>query len=154
MSPFCRRRSPSSSPLLLAAAAQAGLWGETYLVTQAMAGMLRGTPSLPVIVLSDWKTGAAKGAVYGFVFMALLLVAGMVVTFPPALGLLVAAGPVAGALIGAATFPLVARHRREHGFDAALRRPAAARISADHQFPARRRRRRGGGSGASVRPAA
>ncbi|WP_159731170.1 glycosyl transferase family 36 [Methylosinus sp. Ce-a6] len=91
---------------LLAAAAQAGLWGETYLVTQAMAGMLRGAPSLPVIVLSDWKTGAAKGAVYGFVFMLLLLVAGMVVTFPPALGLVVAMGPVGGALIGAATFPL------------------------------------------------
>lgn len=92
---------------LLAAAAQAGLWGETYLVTQAMAGMLRGTPSLPVIVLNDWKTGAAKGAVYGFVFMALLLVAGLIVSFPPALGFLVAAGPVGGALIGAATFPLL-----------------------------------------------
>ncbi len=69
--------------------------------------MLRGTPSLPVIVLNDWKTGAAKGAVYGFVFMALLLIAGVIVSFPPALGLLVAAGPVGGALIGAATFPLV-----------------------------------------------
>jgi cyclic beta-1,2-glucan synthetase len=92
---------------LLAAVAQAGLWGETYLVTQAMAGMLRGTPSLPVIVYNDWKTGAAKGAVYGSVFMALLLVAGLVVSFPPALGAIVAAGPLGGALIGAATYPLV-----------------------------------------------
>ncbi|MBY6240133.1 GH36-type glycosyl hydrolase domain-containing protein [Methylosinus sp. Sm6] len=90
----------------LAAVAQAGLWGETYLVTQAMAGMLRGTPSLPVIVFNDWRTGAAKGAVYGLVFMALLLVVGLVVTFPPALAVIAAAGPVGGAIIGAAAYPL------------------------------------------------
>ncbi|HEY8262233.1 MAG TPA: glycosyl transferase family 36, partial [Methylosinus sp.] len=91
---------------ILAAAAQAGLWGETYLVTQSMAGMLRGAPSLPVIVFNDWKTGATKGAVYGLVFMALLLAAGLVVSFPPALAILAASGPVGGAILGAGAYPL------------------------------------------------
>ncbi|PWB84563.1 MAG: glycosyl transferase family 36, partial [Methylocystaceae bacterium] len=101
------------APLAVAAAsvaaalAQAGLWGETYLVTQAMAGMLRGTPSLPAIVYNDWKTGAAKGAVYGFVFMALLLGVGLVATWPPALGAIAASGPLGGAILGAAAFPLL-----------------------------------------------
>lgn len=91
---------------IAAALAQAGLWGETYLVTQAMAGMLRGTPSLPAIVYNDWKTGAAKGAVYGFVFMFLLLAVGVVASFPPALGVITASGPLGGAILGAAAFPL------------------------------------------------
>lgn len=91
---------------IAAAVAQAGLWGETYLVTQSMAGMLRGTPSLPIIVFNDWRTGAAKGAVYGLVFMALLLAVGLVVSFPPAVSLIAVAGPVGGALLGAAAYPL------------------------------------------------
>ena len=91
---------------IAAAVAQAGLWGETYLVTQSMAGMLRGTPSLPVIVFNDWRTGAAKGAVYGLVFMALLLAVGLVVSFPPAVSLIAASGPIGGALLGAAAYPL------------------------------------------------
>ena len=89
-----------------AALAQAGLWGQTYLVTQAIAGLLRATPSLQVVVFHDWRTGAEKGAVYGFVFMALLLAVGLVVSFPPAVAVISASGPIGGALIGAALFPL------------------------------------------------
>ena len=89
-----------------AALAQAGLWGQTYLVTQAMAGLLRATPSLQVVVFHDWRTGAEKGAVYGFVFMALLLAVGLVVSFAPAVAVISASGPIGGALIGAALFPL------------------------------------------------
>ncbi len=92
---------------IAAALAQAGLWGETYLVTQAMAGMLRGAPSLPAIVYNDWKTGAAKGAVYGLVFMFLLLAVGLVATWPPAVGMIAASGPLGGAILGAAAFPLL-----------------------------------------------
>ncbi|BDV34106.1 GH36-type glycosyl hydrolase domain-containing protein [Methylocystis iwaonis] len=86
--------------------AQAGLWGETYLVTQAIAGLLRATPSLSVVVYQDWKTGAEKGAVYGFTFMGLLLVAGLVVSFPPAAAAIAYSGPIGGAIIGAALYPL------------------------------------------------
>jgi cyclic beta-1,2-glucan synthetase len=89
-----------------AALAQAGLWGQTYLVTQAMAGLLRATPSLQVVVFHDWRTGAEKGAVYGFVFMALLLAAELGISFAPAMAVLAASGPIGGALIGAALFPL------------------------------------------------
>jgi cyclic beta-1,2-glucan synthetase len=91
---------------LAAALAQAGLWGETYLVTQSLAGLLRATPSLSIVVFHDWKTGAEKGAVYGFVFMALLLAAGLVASFPPAASFIAMLGPLGAALIGAAVFPL------------------------------------------------
>jgi cyclic beta-1,2-glucan synthetase len=91
---------------IAAALAQAGLWGETYLVTQAIAGLLRATPSLSIVVYNDWKTGAEKGAVYGFVYMALILAAGLVVSFPPAVALITLSGPLGGALIGAGLYPL------------------------------------------------
>ena len=92
---------------LAAALAQAGLWGETYLVTQSLAGLLGGTPSLSVIVYNDWKSGAQKGAVYGFVFITLLLLVQLVVSIPGAVFLIAAGGPITGALIGALTFPLL-----------------------------------------------
>ena len=66
---------------LASAAAQAGLWGETYLVTQSLAGLLRGSASLSVIVYGDWKSGAEKGFVYGLVFMGLLLGANLILAF-------------------------------------------------------------------------
>ncbi|MEF3365094.1 glycosyl transferase family 36 [Methylocystis sp. 9N] len=91
---------------VIAALAQAGLWGETYLVTQAFAGLLRATPSLQVVVFHDWRSGAEKGAVYGFVFMALLLAVSLVVSFEPAVAFIVATAPISGVLIGAALFPL------------------------------------------------
>jgi cyclic beta-1,2-glucan synthetase len=90
-----------------AALAQAGLWGETYLVTQSLAGLLRATPSLSVIVFNDWKTGAGKGAVYGLAYMGLLLFIGLFASWPPAMALIKASGVFGGALIGAVAFPLV-----------------------------------------------
>ena len=91
---------------LAAALAQAGLWGETYLVTQSLAGLLVGTPSLAAIVLGDWKSGAKKGFVYGLVFMGLLLAARLFLTVKPLVWLIVAVPPIFGALLGAALFPL------------------------------------------------
>ncbi|MBM3625892.1 MAG: glycosyl transferase family 36, partial [Alphaproteobacteria bacterium] len=106
VAPYLPYPATAAVATVAAALAQAGLWGQTYLVTQAMAGLLRATPSLQVVVFHDWRTGAEKGAVYGLVFMALLLAAGLVVSFPPAVAVISAAGPVGGALIGAALFPL------------------------------------------------
>ncbi len=106
VAPYLPYPATAAVATVAAALAQAGLWGQTYLVTQAMAGLLRATPSLQVVVFHDWRTGAEKGAVYGFVFMALLLAAGLIVSFPPAMAVISASGPVGGALIGAALFPL------------------------------------------------
>jgi cyclic beta-1,2-glucan synthetase len=91
---------------LAAAAAQAGLWGETYLVTQSLAGLLRGSASLSVIVFGDWKSGAQKGLVYGLVFMGLLLGANLILGFAPAIAVINASGPLGAAILGALLFPL------------------------------------------------
>jgi len=106
VTPFAPAPVAAVAAILAAALAQAGLWGQTYLVTQAIAGLLRATPSLSVVVYHDWRTGAEKGAVYGLVYMALVLVVGLVLSFPTAVWLITIAGPLGGALIGAATYPL------------------------------------------------
>ena len=90
----------------LGALAQAGLWGQTYLVTQALAGLLRATPSLSVVVFNDWRIGAEKGAVYGLVFMAVVLGIGFIVRHPEIVTLIKICGPVGAAFIGAASYPL------------------------------------------------
>jgi cyclic beta-1,2-glucan synthetase len=90
-----------------AAAAQAGLWGETYLVTQSLAGLLRATPSLSVIVFNDWKMGAEKGAIYGLVYMGLLLFVGLFASWPLATTIIASSGAVGAALIGAVAFPFL-----------------------------------------------
>lgn len=106
VTPYVPKPIAAIGAAVLAALAQAGLWGETYLVTQSLAGVFRATPSLSVVVFNDWKVGAEKGAVYGFVFMAVVLTAGLVAGFPPAAGLITLSGPLGGALIGAALYPL------------------------------------------------
>ena len=100
--PFAQISATAASAL-----AQAGLWGETYLVTQSLAGLLRATPSLSVIVFSDWKSGAEKGAIYGLVYMGLLLFVGLFATWPLSVTLITSSGVVGAALIGAVAFPLV-----------------------------------------------
>ncbi|MGJ0393399.1 MAG: GH36-type glycosyl hydrolase domain-containing protein [Methylocystis sp.] len=105
VTPYAPRPVADLIAALAAAMAQAGLWGETYLVTQAIAGLLRATPSLSVVVINDWRTGAEKGAVYGFVFMGLLLAVGLVLSLPPLVAVIAYSGPLGGALIGAGAYP-------------------------------------------------
>jgi len=106
VTPYVPQPVASLGAAVAQALAQAGLWGETYLVTQALAGLLRATPSLSAVVYNDWKNGAEKGAVYGFVFMSLVLAAGLVVSSPQAVWLISISGPVGAALIGALAYPL------------------------------------------------
>lgn len=106
ITPYVPQPFAAVGAALAQALAQAGLWGETYLVTQALAGVLRATPSLSAVVYNDWKTGAEKGAVYGFVFMALVLAVGLIVSSPLAVSLITVSGPIGAALIGAVTYPL------------------------------------------------
>jgi len=91
---------------IAAALAQAGLWGETYLLTQALAGLMRLTPSLSVIVYSHWRSGAGKGFVYGLVYMGLVLAVALLGSLPFFSAALAASGPLGAALAGAALYPL------------------------------------------------
>jgi cyclic beta-1,2-glucan synthetase len=91
---------------LTAAAAQAGLWAEVYLVTSVLGDILHKAPPVAPRLLASWRSGAEKGAVYGGVFMALLLVAAAFVEAPGAVDLLRASSYLGAALLGAALFPL------------------------------------------------
>ena len=91
---------------IAAAAAQAGIWGETYLVTQALADVLAGRPPIAPSIRSPWITGMRKGGMYGFVFIALLGIAGALVGSRPIMDLLAFASIGGACLIGAALYPL------------------------------------------------
>lgn len=91
---------------LTAGLAQAGLWGETYLVTQTIADLLHGSPPIEPAVRKPWASGAAKGAVYGFVFMGLLTLVGALMEAQSIFGLFVASGVVGASVLGAAFYPV------------------------------------------------
>ncbi|QGM45013.1 GH36-type glycosyl hydrolase domain-containing protein [Methylocystis heyeri] len=106
IAPYLPAPLAQTASALAAAVAQAGLWGETYLVTQSLAGLLGGAASLSVIVFGDWKSGAEKGFVYGLVFMGLLLAVDLVIGFAPARATILWTGPLGAGLLGAGLFPL------------------------------------------------
>ncbi len=89
-----------------AAVAQAGLWGETYLVTQAIVDLLHGAPPISRGIRKPWASGMAKGAIYGLVFMGLVAAVGAVVANRSALALVLASGVAGAAALGAVFFPL------------------------------------------------
>ncbi len=91
---------------LAAAAAQAGIWGETYLVTQALADLLAGKPPIAPSIRGPWVSGMKKGAVYGFVFIALLGIAGALIAWHPFLQFLALTSFGGACLIGAVLYPL------------------------------------------------
>lgn len=91
---------------LVAAAAQAGLWGETYLVTQIIADLLHGCPPIQPAVRKPWKTGAIKGAVYGFVFMLLIGAVGAFSQNDRLFDAFAATGVIGAAIAGALVYPL------------------------------------------------
>lgn len=89
-----------------AALAQAGLWGETYLVTQAIVDLLHGAPPISRGIRKPWASGMAKGAIYGLVFMGLVAAAGAFVANRSAVALLLVSGLAGATLLGALFFPL------------------------------------------------
>ncbi|MFV0281668.1 MAG: GH36-type glycosyl hydrolase domain-containing protein [Rhodoblastus sp.] len=91
---------------LTAALAQAGIWGETYLVTQAIADLLHGSPPIEPAVRKPWLSGAGKGAVYGFVFMGLLTFVGALMENQALFNLFLATGVTGAAVLGCAVYPL------------------------------------------------
>ncbi|MBB4198398.1 hypothetical protein CCR94_22405 [Rhodoblastus sphagnicola] len=100
---------------LAAALAQAGLWAEVYLVTSVLGDILHGAPPVASRLTATWRSGAEKGAMFGGVFMALLLAAAALAHAPQALaatlglgadGVGQAASGVGAALLGALLFPM------------------------------------------------
>ena len=91
---------------LAAALAQAGLWAEVYLVTGVLGDILHDAPPVASKLYRYWRSGAGKGAVYGGVFVALLLVLQTFVDQPQAVALLLGSGPIGAAVAGALLFPL------------------------------------------------
>jgi len=90
----------------LGALAQAGLWGQTYLVTQALAGLLRATPSLSVVVFNDWRIGRRKALFTAWYLWPLCWASGFICVTPEIVTLIKICGPVGAAFIGAASYPL------------------------------------------------
>ena len=68
----------------MAALAQAGLWSLVYVATGMPLDALAGRPPTLAAVWGHWRTGFIKGAIYGGVFMALVLVTALVLRQPGA----------------------------------------------------------------------
>ena len=91
-----------------AAIAQSGLWAMVFIVTGLALDALGNRPPTYTTVYRAWRDGAVKGAIYGAVFMALLLAAGTLLQAGWFVAVLTAAPPVAGLVAGALLFPLAA----------------------------------------------
>ncbi|HEV7479749.1 MAG TPA: hypothetical protein VGO05_05625, partial [Roseiarcus sp.] len=91
---------------LCAALAQAGLWAIVYLLTGVALDWLAGRPPRFEVVWEHWRTGFIKGAVYGALFMGLILVAALILRAPGAAAVLDGGVLLIGPLLGALLFPL------------------------------------------------
>ncbi len=89
-----------------AAAAQAGLWAIVYIVTGLAIDALNGTPPTYATAYGQWHAGAAKGLIYGGVFMAIVAVGSAVLSMPGVVPLARAFPFGPGLLGGVLLFPL------------------------------------------------
>ncbi len=106
---FAQSLPPAAGVLftaLMAAIAQAGLWGETYLITQTIADLLHGCPPIQPAVRKPWASGAAKGAVYGFLFMGLVGAVGAITQSDRVWNAFTATGVFGASILGALLYPL------------------------------------------------
>ena len=91
---------------LMAAISQAGLWGETYLITQTVTDLLHGKPPIEPAVRKPWASGAGKGAVYGFIFMLLVGAVGAFTQNDGLYDAFVATGVAGAMIVGGVFYPL------------------------------------------------
>jgi cyclic beta-1,2-glucan synthetase len=91
---------------ICAGLAQAGLWAIVYLLTGIVLDWLGGRPPRLDTVWEHWRTGFVKGAIYGALFMALILVAALALRAPGAATILDRAALLIGPVGGALAFPL------------------------------------------------
>ncbi|MFO0889410.1 MAG: hypothetical protein U0790_09755 [Isosphaeraceae bacterium] len=87
--------------------AQAGLWGEAYLVTGLLLDAIRGGSPTERAVLVHPLSGMTKGAIYSGVFMGSLHGFGLLMGLPGVRGLAEHAPTEAAVLLGALAFPLI-----------------------------------------------
>jgi cyclic beta-1,2-glucan synthetase len=91
---------------LAAALAEAGLWGIVYFTTGLTLDALAGRPPSFAAGWGHLRTGAVKGAIYGGVFMLLMLGLSAPLRHPGFVAFLLANAPLAAPLAGAIAFPL------------------------------------------------
>ncbi len=91
---------------LCGALAQAGLWAIVYLLTGVALDWLAGRPPRFEVVWEHWRTGFIKGAIYGALFMGLILIAALILSAPGAAAFLERGALLIGPLLGAVLFPL------------------------------------------------
>ena len=89
-----------------AALAQGGLWAIVYLLTGIVLDWLGGRPPRFETAWEHWRTGFVKGAIYGALFMAFILVAALILRAPGATTILDRAALLVGPVGGALAFPL------------------------------------------------
>ncbi len=89
-----------------AALAQGGLWAIVYLLTGIVLDWLGGRPPRFEMAWEHWRTGFVKGAIYGGLFMAFILVAALILRAPGATTILDRAALLVGPVGGALAFPL------------------------------------------------
>src|ERR1700733_13919265 len=91
---------------LCGALAQAGLWAIVYLLTGVALDWLAGRPPRFEVVWEHWRTGFIKGAIYGALFMGLILIAALILSAPGAGVFLDGGALLIGPLLGALLFSL------------------------------------------------
>jgi cyclic beta-1,2-glucan synthetase len=91
-----------------AALAQGGLWGIVYLMTGVSLDWLGARPPRFNVAWDHWRTGFVKGAIYGALFIGLILIAATILRTPGAAALLIRYGLAVGPVCGALLFPLAA----------------------------------------------
>ena len=92
---------------LFAAFAQAGLWGVIYFATGIALDALASRPPTFVSVWRNWREGTVKGAIYGGVFMFVVLVAAAPLREPGFVAFIEAGSYWLAPVAGAAVFPFL-----------------------------------------------
>lgn len=88
------------------AAALAGLWAQTFLITGVALDAIRGRRPTGEACLGHWREGAEKGAVYSGVFLLLVQLAASVAFSPSVMAKLAVVPLLSAAAFGALLFPL------------------------------------------------
>ena len=89
----------------IAAAALAGLWAQTFLLTGVMLDAMHGRRPTLAACVRHWREGATKGAIYSFVFMALVQCASLLQA-PLPWAILDLAPPLTAIAAGTLLYPL------------------------------------------------
>ena len=109
---------------LCGALAQAGLWAIVYLLTGVALDWLAGRPPRFETAWEHWRTGFIKGAIYGALFMGLILIAALVLRAPGAASILDRGALASRPASRRAPLSARANDRRQRRRNAAVLRPA------------------------------